>query len=91
MRHFLLPGAVTALARGMGMATTQTRLIALPGFAHALSTHLARTLAGAVALAAIAVAAAKHRYAAVGTEVASSWEFHRQERADECSTGSGDS
>ena len=91
MRHFLLPGAVTALARGMGMATTQTRLIALPGFAHAMSTRLARTVAGAVALAAVAVAAAKHRYAAAGAEVASSWEFHRQERANGCSTGSGDS
>ena len=91
MRHFRLPGTVTALARGMGMATTQTRLIAPPGFAHAMSTRLARTVAGAVALAAVAVAAAKHRYAAVGAEVASSREFHRQERADGCSTGSGDS
>jgi len=91
MRHFRFPSTVTALARGMGVATTQTRLIALPGFAHASSTRLARTVSGAVALAAVAVAAAKHRYAAVGTEEASSREFHRQEKADECSTGSGDS
>ena len=91
MRHFRLPGTVTALARGMGMATTQTPLIAPPGFAHAMSTRLARTVAGAVALAVVAVAAAKHRYAAVGAEVASSREFHRQESADGCSTGSGNS
>ena len=91
MRHFLLPGAVSPLTCGMGTATTQTPLIALPGFAHATGTRLARTLAGAVALAAVAVTANEHRYAAASAEVASSREFHRQERADGCSTGSGDS
>jgi hypothetical protein len=91
MRHFRLPGTVAPLARGMGVATTQTRLITLPGFAYAMSTRLARTVSGAVALAAVAVTAAEHRYAAPGAEVASSWGFHRQERADGCSTGSGDS
>jgi hypothetical protein len=91
MRHFRLPGTVAALARGVGVATTQTPLIAPPGFTHAMGTRLARTLAGAVALTAVAVAAAEHRCAAVGAEVASSWGFHRQERADGCSTGSGDS
>jgi len=91
MRHFLLPGTVTPLALGVGVATTQTRLIALPSFTHALGTRLARTVPGAVALAAVAVTTAEHRYAAAGTEVASSREFHRQERANGCSTGSGDS
>jgi len=78
MRHFRAARSVTPLARGMGVATTQTRLIALPGFTHAMGTRLARAVAGAVALAAVAVAAAKHRYAAAGAKVASSREFHRQ-------------
>jgi hypothetical protein len=91
MRHFRLPGTVTLLALGVGVATTQTPLIAPPGFTHAIGTRLARTLAGAVALAAVARAADEHRYAAAGAEVASSRRFHRQERADGCSTGSGNS
>jgi hypothetical protein len=91
MRHFRLPGTVTLLARGVGVATTQTCLIALPGFTHAMGTRLARAVAGAVALAAVTVAADEYRYAAAGAEVASSRRFHRQERADGCSTGSGDS
>lgn len=91
MRHFRLPGTVPPLALGVGVATTQTRLIALPGFTHTMGARLARTLAGAVALAVVAVAAAEHRYAAAGAQVASSREFHRQERADACSTGPGDS
>ena len=78
MRHFRLSGAVAALTCGVGVATTQTPLIALPGFTHAMDTCLARAVAGAVALAAVAVAAAKHRYAAAGAKVASSREFHRQ-------------
>lgn len=78
MRHFRLSGTVPPLARGVGVATTQTRLIALPGFTHAMGTRLARTVAGAVALAAVAGAADEHRYAAAGAEVASSWRFHRQ-------------
>lgn len=80
MRHFRLPGTVAALARGVGMATAQTRLIALPGFTRAMGTRLARTLAGAVALAAVAGAADEHRYAAAGAEVASSWRFHRHKK-----------
>jgi hypothetical protein len=91
MRHFRLPGTVTPLALGVGVATTQTPLIAPPGFTHAIGTRLARTLAGAIALAAVAATADEHRYAAAGAEVASSLGFHRQKRADGCSTGSGDS
>lgn len=91
MRHFRVPGTVPPLARGVGATATETLLIAPPGFTHAMGTRLARTDARAVALAAVAVAAAEHRYAAAGAEVASSRGFHRQERADGCSTGSGDS
>ena len=90
MRHFRLSGAVAALTCGVGVAATGTPLIASSGFTHAMGTRFARTVPGAVALATVAVAAAKHRCAAAGAKVASSRGFHRRERADGCSTGSGD-
>jgi len=78
MRHFRAATAVTPLARGVGSATAGTPLIAPPGFTHAMGTRLRRTLAGAVALTTVAVAATEHRYAAARAKVTSSREFHRQ-------------
>jgi len=82
MRHFRLPGTVAALARGVRMATLQARLIAPPGFTHAMGTGFARALARAVALSTVAMGADEHRYAATGTKVESSRRFHRRKKAD---------
>jgi hypothetical protein len=64
MRHFLLSGAVTALAFGVGMTTAQTRLIAAAGGTHGAAARLVGTLRRAVTVAAIAVAADEHGRAA---------------------------
>lgn len=76
MRHFLLPGPVTALAFGMGVTAAQAVLIAATRGAGGLSAGLVGTARGAVALAAVAVAANDHRRAATGAVVASSREIH---------------
>ncbi len=82
MRHFLLFGAVAALAFGMGMTALPTRLIAATGSPHGGASCLIGTGAGAVAVTAITVAANDHRLAATRTQVASSGEVHGQKRAN---------
>ena len=82
MRHFLLFGAVAALAFGMGMTTLPAGLIAASGSADGGASCLSRTRFGAIALAAIAMAANNHRLAATRTQVASSGEIHGQKRAN---------
>ena len=72
MRHFCLPGAVAALARSMGVATAQTRLIALTGSFEGMGASHLRTITGAVALASVAAAANNDRCATAGAEIVSS-------------------
>lgn len=72
MRHFCLPGTVAALARSMGVATTQTRLIALTGSLEGMGASHLRTTTSTVALATVAVAANDDRRAAAGAEIVSS-------------------
>ena len=72
MRHFYLLGAIDALARSMGAATTQTRLIALTGSFEGIGASHLRTTTRAVALATVAVAANDDRRATAGAEKVSS-------------------
>jgi len=76
MRHFLLSGPVAALSLGVGGAPGQTGLIATPSIAQRLLPCFMGTVRGAVAVAAIAVAANQHGGAATGTEKASSGRVH---------------
>ncbi|HCI14816.1 MAG TPA: hypothetical protein DFK12_12995 [Gallionellaceae bacterium] len=78
MRHFCLPGAIDALARSMGVATAQTRLVALGRSFEGMGASHLRTITGAVALATVAVAANDDRRAAAGAEIVSCGRFHRQ-------------
>jgi hypothetical protein len=78
MRHFLQFGPVAALPLGMGMTAAQARLITAPGAAHGLMACLLRTLRGAVAVAAITVAADDNGGTAAGAQVASSGSVHWQ-------------
>jgi len=72
MRHFCLTGAVAALARSMGVATTQTRLIALAGGLNGMGARQLRTVTSAVALASVTMAANDDRRATAGAEIVSS-------------------
>lgn len=72
MRHFYLPGAVAALARSMGAATTQTRLIALAGSFEGMGASYPRAITGAVALAPVTEAANNDRRATAGAQIVSS-------------------
>jgi hypothetical protein len=76
MRHFLLPGSVTALAFGVAVTTAAALLIAATRGAGGLLACLLGTVRGAVALAAVAVAANEHSPAAGGAQVTSSREIH---------------
>jgi len=83
MRHFLQPkgvqshsGPITLLTFGVGVTTAQAVLIATTGSPDRASPRLVGTSAGAVALAAVAVAAYQYRGAAAGTQIASSGEIH---------------
>jgi hypothetical protein len=76
MRHFLLPGSVTALAFGMGVTTAAAVLIAATRSTGGLSACLVGTVRGAVAMATITVAANEHSCAASGAQVTSSREIH---------------
>ena len=66
MRHFLLPSPVTALPFGVGVTTAQAVLIATAGGSNRTAAGLLGTPRGAVAMAAITVAANEHRGAAAG-------------------------
>ena len=76
MRHFLLSDPVSTLAFGMGATAAMRVLIATTSNPHRLVACLRRTSSGAVAVAAITVAAHKHRGAAAGAQVASSGDIH---------------
>ena len=78
MRHFLLPSPVLALALGVGTAAAIRVLIATTSGSYRLMAGLWRTSCGAVAVAAITVAADQHGGAAAGAQVASSGEVHWQ-------------
>lgn len=80
MRHFLLPGPVTALPVGVGVATARAGLIAAAGGTNRTAARLLGTLRSAVALAAITVAADEYGGAAAGAQVASSGKVHWQWR-----------
>lgn len=72
MRHFLAAGTVATLAFGMGQSPPMAGLVACPRFPHqAAPGHLGAAL-GAIALAAITVAADEYRLATARAEVASS-------------------
>lgn len=76
MRHFLLSGSVTALAFGVGMAAPQAVLVSAAGGANRTAACLFGTPLGAVAMAAITVAANEHGRTATGAQVASSGTVH---------------
>jgi len=76
MRHFLRSGPITLLTFGVGVTATQTGLIAASGGTDRAAARLAGTSSGAVALAAIAVAANQYGGAAAGAQIASSGEVH---------------
>jgi hypothetical protein len=76
MRHFLLPGPVTALAFGVGVTAAQAVLIAATRGTDRLSAGLVGAPRGTVPVTAIAVAANEHGRAAAGAVVASSREIH---------------
>ena len=76
MRHFLRFGPVTALAFGVCMTTLPAGLIAVTSGTDGAASCLCCTGLGAVALAAIAVAANDRCLAAAGTKVMSSCRFH---------------
>jgi len=71
MRHFLLPGTVTALARGVFVAARKAGLIALPGSFKGMGASQLRTVTSAVTLATVAGATDKDRCATAGTEIVS--------------------
>ena len=77
MRHFLFPSTVAALALGVGVAATWTRLIALAGRAQGTGAGRLGTFVGTVALAVVATATEEYRCTAAGTAVASSRRLHR--------------
>ncbi|MDP4029892.1 MAG: hypothetical protein Q8P42_13135 [Gallionella sp.] len=72
MRHFCLPGAVAALARSVGVAATQTCLIALTGGLDGMGASHPCTITSAVALATVTEAANNNRRATAGAEIVSS-------------------
>ena len=76
MRHFLLSGAVSTLAFGMGATATTRVLIATAGGPYRLLACLRRASIIAVAITPITMAAHKHGGAAAGAQVAASREFH---------------
>lgn len=78
MRHFLCSGPVTALALRMRVAATQAGLIAAAGRTQGVVAGFFGAGRGAVAVAAIAVAADQHGGAATGAQVASCGEVHWQ-------------
>ena len=76
MRHFLRSSPITLLTFGVGVTAAQAGLIAAPGSTDRASAGFAGTSGGAVALAAIAVAADQHSGAAGGAQIASSRQLH---------------
>ncbi len=83
MRHFLRPkgalsrsGPIPLLTFGVGMTAAQAVLIAATGGSDRVSARPVGTSAGAVALAAVAVAANQYGGAAAGAQIASSGEVH---------------
>ena len=76
MRHFFVFGPVTALALGVGMTASPAGLIAATGGTDSGASSLLRTRLGAVALAAVAVAANQYGGAAARAQIASSREVH---------------
>lgn len=84
MRHFMLPGAVSTLAFGMGTTAAMRVLVATAGSPQRLLTCLRRTSSAAVAVAAITVAAHEHGGAATGAQVASSRKVHWQSGPMDC-------
>lgn len=76
MRHFLLSGPVTTLAFGVGVTAAHAVLIAATRGTDRSPACLVGTPRGAVALAAITVAANEHGRAAADAQVASSGKVH---------------
>jgi hypothetical protein len=64
MRHILLSSPVATLPFGVGVAATQTGLVAAAGGTHGTSASLVGTLRRAVAVTTITVAANEHCRAA---------------------------
>jgi hypothetical protein len=76
MRHFLLPGPVTALPLRMRVTAAPTGLIAAAGCTQGVVAGFFGASRGAVTVAAIAVAADQYGGAATGAQVASSGMVH---------------
>ena len=87
MRHFLLSGPVTALPFGVGMAAAQAVLVSAAGGSNRTAAGLLGAPRGAVAMAAITVAANEHGRAAPGAQVASSGKIHWHTRPMGKTTG----
>ena len=68
MRHYFLPGAITAHPQGMGPPAGQARLVALGGCSQGLPARPPRAVAAAIDLAAVAAAADDHLAAAAQTQ-----------------------
>lgn len=78
MRHFLLPGPVTALPLRMRVAAAQAGLIAAAGCTQGVVAGFFGAGRRAVTVAAITVAANQHGGAATGAQVTSSGKVHWQ-------------
>ena len=68
MRHYFLPGAITAHPQGMGPPAGKARLVALGGGSQGLPARPPRAVAAAIDLAAVAAAADDHLAAAAQTQ-----------------------
>ena len=68
MRHFLSLHPPAAHPGSVHVAATAARLIVPPGLLNRAAARLARTVAGAVALTAVAATANDHLLAATGTQ-----------------------
>ncbi|MGB8481633.1 MAG: hypothetical protein WCE63_22750 [Acidobacteriaceae bacterium] len=71
MRHFCLPGTVAALARSVGVATSQAHLVSLTRSFKGMGASHLRTITSAVALTTVAVTANNDRCATAGAKIVS--------------------
>src|SRR5437867_2537564 len=80
MRHYILSGAVATTSLGMFEATFAAHLVASAGLALGLTSRLTSTVAGAIDLTVIAVAADQHLGMATDTQKKAGSRFHRHVR-----------
>ena len=78
LRHFCLTREITLLTRGVFEATESAILVASACFLQGLGACAPGTIAGTVALSAVAAAANQYRYATAGAKIVSGGRFHWQ-------------